>query len=118
MILELGLGNGKNYQWRLVSGNVAISGGSWISAGSDSAVEYNITGISATGGRVIASGYVNSSNQGSPSINILKEALFSNQLERDALSGVPYELVVEIAIDAVGGLSGAYASIDWEEISR
>jgi hypothetical protein len=114
----IGLGNGKNYAWRVVNGNVSISGGSWVPAGGDSAVEYNITGTSATGGRVLASGYVNSSNQGSPSINILKEALFSNQLERDALTGVPYELVVEMAIDTVGGTLGAYASIDWEEISR
>jgi hypothetical protein len=114
----IGLGNGKNYQWRVVNGNVQISGGSWVPAGGDSAVEYNITGTSATGGRILASGYVNSSNQGSPSINILKEALFSNQLERDALTGVPYELVIEMAIDVTGGLSGAYASIDWEEISR
>ena len=114
----LGLGNGKNYQWRIMNGNVAISGGSWIPAGGDSAVEYNITGTSATGGRILASGYVNSSNQGSPSINILKEALFANQLERDALAGVPYQLVIEMAIDATGGLSGAYASIDWEEVSR
>jgi len=114
----IGLGNGKNYQWRVVNGNVAISGGSWVPAGGDSAVEYNITGTSATGGRILASGYVNSSNQGSPSINILKEALFANQLERDALNGVPYQLVIEMAIDVTGGLSGAYASIDWEEISR
>jgi hypothetical protein len=114
----IGLGNGKNYQWRVVNGNVQISGGSWVPAGGDSAVEYNVTGTSATGGRILASGYVNSSNQGSPSINILKEALFSNQLERDALNGVPYELVVEMAIDTVGGVLGAYASIDWEEISR
>jgi hypothetical protein len=114
----IGLGNGKNYQWRVVNGNVAISGGSWVPAGGDSAVEYNITGTSATGGRILASGFVNSSNQGSPSINILKEALFANQLERDALTGVPYQLVIEMAIDTVGGTLGAYASIDWEEISR
>jgi hypothetical protein len=101
-----------------MNGNVAISGGTWFSAGGDSAVEYNTTGTGATGGRILASGFVNSSNQGSPSINILKEALFSNQLERNALAGVPYEFVVEMAIDAVGGLSGAYASIDWEEVSR
>ena len=114
----LGLGNGKNYQWRIMNGNVAISGGSWIPAGGDSSVEYNITGTSATGGRILASGFVNSSNQGSPSINILKEALFANQLERNGLTGTPYELVIEMAIDTVGGTLGAYASIDWEEISR
>jgi hypothetical protein len=114
----IGLGNGKNYQWRVVNGNVAISGGSWVPAGGDSAVEYNITGTSATGGRILASGYVNSSNQGSPSINILKEALFANQLERNPFTNTPYEFVVEMAIDTVGGVLGAYASIDWEEVSR
>jgi hypothetical protein len=114
----IGLGNGKNYQWRVVNGNVAISGGAWLSAGDDSSVEYNITGTGATGGRILASGFVNSSNQGSPSINILKEALFANQLERNALAGIPYQLVIEMAIDTVGGVLGAYASIDWEEISR
>lgn len=114
----IGLGNGKNYQWRVVNGNVAISGGSWVPAGGDSAVEYNITGTGATGGRILASGYVNSSNQGSPSINILKEALFANQLERNTFTSTPYEFVIEMAIDTVGGVLGAYASIDWEEVSR
>jgi hypothetical protein len=114
----IGLGNGKNYQWRVINGNVSISGGSWVTAGADSAVEYNLTGTSATGGRILASGYVNSSNQGSPSINILKAALFANQLERNTFTSTPYELVIEMAIDVTGGLSGAYASIDWEEISR
>jgi hypothetical protein len=114
----IGLGNGKNYQWRVMDGNVQISGGSWVPAGGDSAVEYNITGTSATGGRILASGYVNSSNQGSPSINILKEALFANQLERNTFTNTPYEFVIEMAIDTVGGVLGAYASIDWEEVSR
>jgi hypothetical protein len=114
----IGLGNGKNYQWRVLNGGVSTSGGSWVSAGADSAVEYNLTATSASGGRILASGYVNSSNQASPSINILKQALFSNQLERDGLTGTPYEIVIEMALDTAGGLQGAYASMDWEEISR
>ncbi len=73
----LGLGNGKSYEWRVVNGNVNVTGGSWVDASPESSVQYNITGTGVTGGRVLASGYVNSSNQGSPSINILKEALFS-----------------------------------------
>ena len=114
----LGLGNGKNYQWRVLNGGVAVSGGSWIDPGVDSAVEYNITATSTTGGRVLASGFVNSSNQGSPSINILKEALFANQLERNSFTGTRFELVVEMAVATTSGGEGAYASIDWEEISR
>jgi hypothetical protein len=81
----LGTGNGKNYQWRIVA-SATTTGGSWIDAGVNSAVQYNLTGTSASGGRILASGFVNSSNQGSPSINILKEALFANQLERDGLN--------------------------------
>jgi hypothetical protein len=113
----LGLGNGKNYAWRVVQGGT-ITGGSWVPVGIDSAVEYNITGTSAAGGRVLALGYINSSNQASPSINILKEALFANQLERNGLTGTAFELIVEVAIDATGGTLGVYTSIDWEEISR
>ena len=113
----LGLGNGKNYAWRIIQGGV-ITGGSWVSVGADSAVEYNLTGTSASGGRILAQGYVNSSNQGSPSINILKEALFSTQLERNGLTGVAFEVVVEVAISDASGTNGVYASADWEEISR
>jgi hypothetical protein len=113
----LGLGNGKNYAWRVVQA-ATITGGSWVPASADSGVEYNLTGSSATGGRILAQGYVNSSNQGSPSINILKEALFSTQLERNSFTSTPLEIVVEMAIDTIGGTLGAYVSMDWEEVSR
>jgi hypothetical protein len=113
----LGLGNGKNYQWRILNG-ATITGGAWVSAGTDSAVDYNITGTSATGGRILASGFINSSNQASPAINILKEALFANQLERNGLTATPLELVLEVAIGDASGTTGFLASIDWEEISR
>jgi len=113
----LGLGNGKNYAWRIVQSAIT-TGGSWVSAGVDSSVEYNLTGTSVTGGRVLAQGYVNSSNQGSPSINILKEAVFASQLERNTFTGTAFELVIEMAIDATGGTLGAYVSLDWEEVSR
>jgi hypothetical protein len=113
----LGLGNGKNYAWRVLNGT-AITGGAWTPASADSSVEYNLTGTSTTGGRVLAQGYINSSNQGSPSMDILKEALFAAQLERNTFTSTPFEIVIEMAIDATGGTLGAYASVDWEEISR
>jgi hypothetical protein len=113
----LGLGNGKNYAWRVVQA-ATIPDGAWANTGADSSVEYNLTGTSVAGGRILAQGYVNSSNQGSPSINILKEALFATQLERNTFTGTAFEIVIEMAIDAIGGTLGAYASVDWEEISR
>lgn len=113
----LGTGNGKSYQWRVVNGCI-ISGGLWVDASAESSIQYNLTGTSVSGGRVLASGFVNSSNQGSPSINILKEALFANQLERNGLTGTVYELVIEMAVATTSGGEGAFASIDWEEVSR
>jgi hypothetical protein len=113
----LGLGNGKNYAWRVVQG-ANITGGAWIPIGIDSAVEYNLTGTSAASGRILTQGYVNSSNQGSPSINILKEALFATQLERNTFAGTATELVVEVAVQTTSGGEGVYVSVDWEEISR
>lgn len=113
----LGVGNGKTYAWRVVQ-NGTITGGAWVPIGADSAVEYNITGTGASGGRVLAQGYVNSSNQGSPAINILKEALFANQLERDSFTGTAKEFYIEVAVATTSGGEGVYASIDFDEISR
>jgi hypothetical protein len=112
----LGRGNGIDYNWQVRASGVTI-GGSWVDAGVDSAVEYNITGTSYQGGRILASGFLNSSNQGSPNLDILKEALFKFQLERNNLTKTPLELTLVAATETSNG-SGMFASLDWEEISR
>jgi len=103
------------YNWRLVSSGTT-SGGSWVSAGVDSSVEYNLTATSYSGGRILASGYFLTTNQSNFSIDILKEALFANQLERNGLSGTAFEFF--IAISAADNNETVFASLDWEEISR
>ena len=110
----LGTGNGVNYNWKVIASG-ATTGGTWVSAGANSAVEYNITGTSFTGGRTLASGYLNSSNQGSQSIDILKEALFKFQLERDTFTSTAFELTLVVTSDGGGSI---FASLDFEEISR
>ena len=112
----LGKGNGINYNWQVRASGIT-TGGSWVDAGADSAVEYNITGTSYAGGRILASGFLNSSNQGSPNLDVLKEALFKFQLERNNLTKTPYEITLVAATDTENG-SGMFASMDWEEISR
>jgi hypothetical protein len=82
----------------------------------NSAVEYSLDGTGVSGGRVLASGYFSSSNQGSPSIDILKEALFAFQLERNGLTGTPYE--VALAVSGANNSQSVFGSIDWEEVSR
>jgi hypothetical protein len=103
------------YNWQVIASGTT-TGGSWVSAGANSAVNYNITGTSFTGGRILASGFFSVSNQGSTQVDILKEALFKTQLERNGLTSTPFELTIVVATDNAGG--DVLASMDWEEISR
>jgi hypothetical protein len=114
----LGITNNATYNWQVRASGTS-NGGTWTDAGLDSAVEYKIGGGTYTGGRILASGYMYGSNQGSTSVDILKEALFKFQLERDALNGTPgtpYELSVVAITDSNG--ADIHASMDWEEVSR
>jgi hypothetical protein len=111
----LGTSNNTIYNWQVIASGTT-SGGTWVSAGTDSAVEYKIDGGGITGGRILASGYINSTNQSSPTVDILKEALFTTQLERNTFTNTPFELT--LAITASTNAAVAYGSIDFEEISR
>ena len=104
-----------NYNWQVVSSGTT-TGGSWVSAGANSSVEYNLTGSSFTGGRILASGFFTATASTSVSVDILRAALFNNQLERDGLTGTPYEFTVILA--AGTNNETAFVSMDWEEISR
>jgi len=104
-----------NLNWRLVQSAVT-SGGTWTSAGIDSAVEYNLTATSVSGGRVLGSGYMATSNQSVAAVNILKEALFRSQLERDGTTGQTYQLVLEVSASETN--AKVLGSLDWEEVSR
>jgi hypothetical protein len=104
-----------NYNWQVVAAGTT-TGGSWVSAGTNSSVEYNITGTSFAGGRILASGYFTATASTSVSVDILRAALFSNQLERDGLTGTPYEFTLNLA--AGTNNETVFASMDWEEISR
>jgi hypothetical protein len=104
------------YNWQMRAGANTTSGGTWVSAGDNSAVEYKLDGGSVTGGRVLASGFTGSTNQASAPIDILKEALFKFQLERNSLTSTPYELTLVAAASFNG--ADIYGSMDWEEITR
>jgi len=113
----LGISNNANYKWEVVASGTT-TGGTWVSAGTNSAVEYNITGTAFTvgTGRILATGFFQGSNQGSNSVDILKEALFASQLERDPFTATPYELT--LACTAASNGNQVLGSLDWEEISR
>ncbi len=113
----MGITNNASYSWKVVAGGTT-SGGTWASGGVNSAVEYNISGtsFSETNARSLAAGFTNGSNQGAAVIDILKEALFKFQLERDSFTSTPYELTLVMASEDAG--ADVLATMDWEEISR
>jgi hypothetical protein len=111
----LGITNNAIYNWQ-IRASATTTGGSWVSAGTDSAIEYKLDSATVSGGRVLASGFSTATTQSSVPVDILKEALFKFQLERDGLAGTPYELTLCCATNTAG--ADIYASLDWEEISR
>ena len=115
-ISVMGITNNSHYNWQVRASADTSGGGTWVSAGVDSSVEYKIDGGSVVGGRILAEGYSSASNQAVSAVDILKEALFKFQLERDGSTETPYELTLV----AAGSLINAdiHASLDWEEISR
>jgi hypothetical protein len=104
-----------NYNWRVIARSTT-TGGTWVSAGTNSSLEYNLTGTATTGGRILASGFFSTTNQATGAINLLKEALFKFQLERDSLNSTYYE--VSLVMSAGTSTSSVLASLDWEEVSR
>lgn len=111
----MGITNNANYNWRLVASGTT-TGGTWTSAGTDSGVEYNLTGTSFSGGRILGQGFISASNQAVTAVDILKEALFKFQLERDSFTSTPYEITLVAAGNVTN--SNIYVAMDWEEISR
>ena len=103
------------YAWRITSG-ATVTTGAWTSAGADSAIEYTLAGTAVSGGRILASGFFTSTQQGSTSIDILREALFKFQLERNGLTGTPSALTLEVSASTNTEL--VYGSMDWEEVTR
>jgi hypothetical protein len=112
----LGKTTGDTFNWQVRNASIS-SGGTWVSAGADSAVEYNLTATTlTTAGRIMASGYFSTTQQTGGGIDILKEALFANQLERNGILGTAFEFSVVCASN--NNNADLFTSVDWEEISR
>jgi hypothetical protein len=110
-----GTGNNLIYKWRVVTDST-VTGGSWDTIDANSSVEYNIGGTSITGGNITSSGYFVSSNQSRPIADIIRQLLFSLQLERNTFTSTPS--VFAIAMSCNTNTTNAYGSIDWEEVTR
>jgi hypothetical protein len=103
------------YNWQVIA-NGTTAGGAWLPVGANSSVQYNLSGTGFSGGRILASGFITSTAQASVNLDILKEALFSFQLDRNSFTSTPNEITLVVAASTNTEL--IYASMDWEEISR
>jgi hypothetical protein len=101
--------------WRVIR-NGTLTSPSWTPGSADGSVEYDTSATGISGGTVMAQGYIGITNQASQTIDVLKEALFKFQLQRNGLTSTPEPLT--IAMSASVNTVDALASMDWEEISR
>jgi len=102
-----------DFRYKIVAG-ANVSGGTWISDGVDSAVEYNLSANVITGGTDLRSSYLIST--GSQSLTVdLGDGNFKFQLERNSFTSTP--LYFTLAVTAKSNNDKVLASIDWEEIT-
>jgi hypothetical protein len=104
-----------NYSYKVVLGGTVV-GGTWSSAGTDSIVNYNITGTSITGGIDALHGFFTQTNQSSSSVELPRDDIFRYQLERSPFTGTPLEFTLCVSSD--GNSDSVFGAIDWQEISK
>ena len=109
---SVGLSGNNNFRFMIVMGGVT-SGGTWVDAGSDSSVEYNLTANSITGGRVAEWKQIIGSNQFAGVADVADP--FAYQLERNSFTGVAAELT--ICLTTSGNNINVYGAANWEEIT-
>lgn len=110
---SIGVNANANFRYQLLSRAVTV-GGSWVSAGANSSVEYNLTATTLSSGIVMEQGYIMATNQSSTSPQMSKFP-FLYQLERNTFANTMFEFV--IALEVSVNTTPCYASVNWEEIT-
>lgn len=102
-----------DYRYKIVAG-ANITGGTWISAGSDSHVEFNINAASMSGGTELQSSYLISTGTQSLTAG-LEDGSFKFQLERNSFTSTPLSFTIAVSSKANG--DKVLAGVDWEEVT-
>lgn len=114
-ITFLGIGgNNARFKYKIVSG-ANIPDGTWVSAGNDSSVQYNITANTFTGGTDLMSGYAAATTQSLAPIDIGGGDIFRYQLERNSFANTNTTFV--LAVTSAGNGDTCIGGIDWEEMT-
>lgn len=111
----LGVTNNAHYRWELINGAVTLSGGTWVSAGDDSPIEYNITATGISGGQSLVHGFSIGSNQGSSVTDLASTDLFKYQLQRNSFTDTSNVLALVVSTQSAG--ADVLTALNWEEIN-
>ena len=109
---SMGLTGNNNFRFVLIVGGTTV-GGLWSSAGTNSSVEYNLTGTSISGGTIAEWRQIIGSNQFAGVADITEP--FKYQLERNTFTGSTTELT--IGLSTSGNNINVYAAMNWEEVT-
>lgn len=111
---SIGVQAAANFRYLLLQ-RAVTTGGTWISGGDSSSVEYNLTATSLTDqGSTSEMGYIMASNQTAISPQ-LQQYPFQIQLERNTFTNTCYEFVIAMVSD--GNNQKVHASVNWEEFT-
>ena len=112
-----GVTNNTSYRYKIIVGG-ALTGPTWVSAGNDSCIEYDISATAVTGGRDAQIGYVNvSAGAGGAAVNLSREQLFAYQLERDGFAASDNGVIITLAGTGAANGNDAVGAMTWEEIT-
>jgi hypothetical protein len=111
-----GVTNNTSYRYKIIVGGTLTSP-SWVSAATESCVEYDISATAITGGRDAQIGYVSvSAGAGGAAVNLSREQLFAYQLERDGFAASDNGVIITLAGTGAANGNDAVGAMTWEEI--
>jgi len=98
---------------RIIEGST-VTGGTWVSYGDESPVEYNITATSFTNGRVVDTTFVSSGNMGNQ--YKFPERSITQLTRQTTTTLADTATTFLIAIASTGSNKAAFASLGWIEV--
>jgi hypothetical protein len=112
-----GITNNTKYIYKIITG-ATLANTSWVSAGADSSVEYDVSATTITGGIDRQLGYVNiSAGAGGSSVQLDANQLFNFQLERNSFAANNKGFAFTLAATGATNGDDAIGGITWEEIT-
>lgn len=101
--------------YEVVYGGALGGSPSWVSAGGNSIVEYDVAGTTVTGGEVLAAGYISTTGTGGTARGAVEATLLSKlPLVLDAAGENP--IALSVVLTGIGGTATVYAAVNWREL--